>query len=210
MLRKLQLRPGVNRESTNLANEGTYYACDKIRFRSGQPENIGGWESLTPETFLGVCRHLIEWATLAQPVSYVLTGLGTNLKYYIYRDAEFDVEQRIYKNGFFYNITPLEVITDQNPVTELGSNPFYSSYSTLSASITASSDFIPLSTAGNFGLCYPIVIRIGSEDILISSISGTILTVATGGRGYNGTTAAAHTSGAVVSSSYLKIGRAHV
>lgn len=204
-LQKIQLRPGVNRESTNLANEGTFYACDKVRFRSGQPENTGGWMTLTPERFLGVCRNLIEWVTLAQPTSYVLTGLGTHLKYYIYGDEEFDVDQRIYKNGFFYNITPLEVITENSPSTVIPSNPFYAAYSTLGATITSSATTITLSTAGNFGLCFPIVIRIGSEDILISVISGTTLTVATDGRGYNGTTAAAHTAGVAVSSSFLTV-----
>ena len=42
-LQKLQFRPGVNREGTTLANEGGWFASDKIRFRSGYPEKIGGW-----------------------------------------------------------------------------------------------------------------------------------------------------------------------
>jgi len=195
----------VNRESTNLANEGTFYACDKVRFRSGQPENIGGWETLTSETFLGACRSLIEWTTLAQPASFILVGLGTNLKFYVYRDKEFDQTQRMYRNGYFYDITPFEVITSDSSSTSVSADPFYSAYSTLSGSITATSGTIALSTAGNFGLCFPIVVRIGAEDILISYISGTTLTGATDGRGYNGTTAAVHASGAPVTSSYLAV-----
>lgn len=205
MLEKIQMRPGVNRESTNLANEGTFYACDKVRFRSGQPENIRGWERLTPDAYLGTCRNLIEWVTLAQPTSYVLTGLGTNLKYYVYGSEEYNAEQRIYRDGVFYDITPFEIITENSPSTVIPSNPFYAAYSTLGATITSTNTTITLSAAGNFGLCFPIVIKIGSEEILISRISGTTLTVATDGRGYNGTTAAAHTSGAAVSSSYLTV-----
>lgn len=202
-LQKLQMRPGVNRESTNLANEGTYYACDKVRFRSGQPENIGGWETLTSNTFLGVCRNLIEWVTLAQPTSFTLVGLGTNLKFYVYGSEIFNVDQRIYKNGSFYDITPFEIITANSPSTVIPADPFYAPYSTLNGSITATSTTIALSATGNFDKCFPIVVRIGSEDILVASVSSTTMTVAAGGRGYNGTTAAAHSSGAVVSSSYL-------
>ena len=53
-LQQLQFRPGVNREGTTLANEGGWYDCDKVRFRSGFPEKIGGWAALSYNTFLGV------------------------------------------------------------------------------------------------------------------------------------------------------------
>ena len=103
-LQKLQLRPGVNRESTSLANEGTWFEMDKVRFRSGYPEKIGGWtkdtgtqeSGLLPPTgsFWGVCRSLWNWVTLA---GYNLMGLGTNLKFYIQQSS----------GGEFYDITPL-------------------------------------------------------------------------------------------------------
>jgi hypothetical protein len=79
-LQKLQFRPGVNREGTNYSNEGGWYACDKVRFRSGFPEKIGGWIRLSNNTFLGVARALWNWVTLA---GSNLLGVGTNLKYYI-------------------------------------------------------------------------------------------------------------------------------
>ena len=79
-LQKLQFRPGVNREGTDYSNEGGWYACDKVRFRSGFPEKIGGWTRLSNDTFLGVARALWNWATLA---GANLLGVGTNLKYYI-------------------------------------------------------------------------------------------------------------------------------
>ena len=106
-LQKLQLRPGVSRESTTLANEGTWFEMDKVRFRSGMPEKIGGWArdtgtyynngtSLAPTTgsFWGTCRSLWNWVTLA---SYNLMGLGTHLKYYIQQS----------NGGNFYDITPI-------------------------------------------------------------------------------------------------------
>jgi hypothetical protein len=74
------MRPGVNREGTNYSNEGGWYDCDNIRFRSGFPEKIGGWIRLTANTFQGVCRALWNWVTLG---GSNLLGVGTHLKYYI-------------------------------------------------------------------------------------------------------------------------------
>jgi hypothetical protein len=103
-LQKLQLRPGINRESTTLANEGTWFEMDKVRFRSGYPEKLGGWTldtGTTPSTlqppagsFWGTARSLWNWVTLA---GSNLMGIGTNLKYYI-QDSS---------GGSFYDITPL-------------------------------------------------------------------------------------------------------
>ena len=106
-LQKLEFRPGVNREGTTLANEGGWFESDKVRFRSGYPEKIGGWvkdngtqydtgTSLQPTTgsFWGVCRSLFNWLNLA---GYNLLGLGTNLKFYIQNSA----------GGTLYDVTPI-------------------------------------------------------------------------------------------------------
>ncbi len=103
-LQKLQFRPGVNREGTTLANEGGWFECDKIRFRSGYPEKIGGWvldtgtaqATLKPPvgSYWGVCRSMWNWNTLA---GQNLLGLGTNLKFYIQNGP----------NGLFYDVTPI-------------------------------------------------------------------------------------------------------
>ena len=103
-LQKLQLRPGVNRESTSLANEGTWFEMDKVRFRSGYPEKLGGWtldsgsaeSTLQPPTgsYWGVCRALFNWITLS---GFNLMAVGTNLKYYIQQTA----------GGDFYDVTPI-------------------------------------------------------------------------------------------------------
>jgi hypothetical protein len=102
---KLQFKPGVNRDQTNYTNEGGWYECDKVRFRSGMPEKIGGWLKATPEFMLGVCRQMFGWIT-----SYAdnFLACGTNKKAYI------EV------GGYFYDITPLRptVPTLTTPVTD--------------------------------------------------------------------------------------------
>jgi hypothetical protein len=86
-LQKLQFRPGINREGTDYSNEGGWYACDKVRFRSGFPEKIGGWIRLSNDTFLGVCRAMWNWVTLN---GANLLGVGTNLKYYIEQGGDYN------------------------------------------------------------------------------------------------------------------------
>jgi hypothetical protein len=86
-LQKIQFRPGVNREGTDYSNEGGWYACDKVRFRSGFPEKIGGWIRLSNDTFLGICRVLWNWVAL-NGANYL--GVGTNLKYYIEQGGEYN------------------------------------------------------------------------------------------------------------------------
>ena len=79
-LQQLQLRPGINREGTTLSNEGGWFDCDKIRFRSGYPQKLGGWTPISNNTYLGTARSLINWITLQ---NYNLLGVGTNIKYYV-------------------------------------------------------------------------------------------------------------------------------
>jgi hypothetical protein len=90
-LRKLVFNPGVNRENTRYANEDGWFDCDKVRFRSGLPEKIGGWERISDNTFLGVARTLFNWVTLG---NQNLLGVGTNLKFYIE------------KGGVYFDVTP--------------------------------------------------------------------------------------------------------
>ena len=181
-LQKLQFRPGVNREGTTLANEGGWFECDKVRFRSGYPEKIGGWAALTYTRYLGVCRSLWNWITLK---GYNLLGVGTNLKFYIEN------------GGIYYDITPIGDTT--NP---MGADPFATAYSTLSAGITAADTTIPVVSATTF----PVTggyIKIGSEEITFASKSGNDLVGCT--RGVNGTTAASHLSGAAVGCATLTV-----
>tara|TARA_R110000803_G_scaffold2117_1_gene7019 strand:- start:4582 stop:6423 length:1842 start_codon:yes stop_codon:yes gene_type:complete len=93
-IKKLALKPGVNRENTRYATEGGWYECDKIRFRQGSPEKIGGWQRISTTTFLGTCRSIWNWVTLS---SQNLLGIGTNLKFYIER------------GGAYHDVTPIRV-----------------------------------------------------------------------------------------------------
>jgi len=103
-LQKVLFKPGVNRENTRYSTEGGWYECDKIRFRQGNPETIGGWQPLSLNTFMGVCRSLWNWTTLG---NLNLVGVGTNLKFYLE------------KGGAYNDITPLRKTT--SPMTN---NPF--------------------------------------------------------------------------------------
>lgn len=78
--KKLQFRPGVNRDQTNYTNEGGWFACDKVRFRSGYPQKLGGWLATTLNVFVGICRQMFGWLT-----SYNdnFLALGTDKKVYI-------------------------------------------------------------------------------------------------------------------------------
>ena len=107
-LKKLALKPGVNRENTRYYNETGWYECDKVRFRQGTPEKIGGWVQFSVYTFLGVCRSLWNWATLA---GQSLIGLGTSLKFYINQ------------GGQYYDITPVRKVVNPMLGPSLGS-PF--------------------------------------------------------------------------------------
>jgi hypothetical protein len=79
-LQKLQFKPGVNRDQTNYTNEGGWYQCDKIRFRSGYPQKIGGWLRYGTFTIIGVCRQMFNWITTA---SDNIMALGTSKKLYL-------------------------------------------------------------------------------------------------------------------------------
>ncbi len=98
-LSKILFKPGVNRENTRYTTEGGWYECDKVRFRQGNPEIIGGWQRISDNTFLGVCRSLWNWVTL----NFLnLMGVGTNLKFYIER------------GGIYNDITPLRATSTIN------------------------------------------------------------------------------------------------
>jgi hypothetical protein len=101
-LKKLIFKPGINREVTRYTNEGGWYECDKVRFRQGFPEKIGGWSQISGTTFLGVCRSLWNWVTLG---SINLIGVGTHLKFYL--------EQ----GGGYNDITPIRATTAAGAVT---------------------------------------------------------------------------------------------
>lgn len=135
-LQKVLFKPGVNKENTRYTNEGGWFECDKVRFRQGTPEVIGGWNQISGYTFIGVCRSLWNWITL---IGYNLMGVGTNVKFYI-------------ENGGLYkDITPI-----RSTVT-LAANPFVATTSSTTITVTAaahgaiSGDYVTFSGAVGLG-----------------------------------------------------------
>ena len=100
MIQKIQFRPGVVRELTNYANAGGWFDADKVRFRAGYPEKIGGWAAVTREPFDGICRFLHQWSSV-ETDRYV--GLGTSTKLYI-----------LWGNAY-YDITPVRAVIAVQP-----------------------------------------------------------------------------------------------
>ena len=135
-LQKLQFRPGVNRETTSYTNEGGWFDCDKVRFRFGTPEKIGGWSKYSGKSFLGTCRAIKPFVALAGE-SYL--GVGTHLKYYIN------------EGGGYNDITPIRETTSAGDVTFSATN----GSSTLTVTDTGhgalENDFVTFSGAASLG-----------------------------------------------------------
>ncbi len=135
-LSKLQFKPGVNREVTSYSNEGGWFDIDNVRFQKGYPEKIGGWQKRSANSFLGTCRALHPWVSLARD-QYV--GVGTNLKYYID------------EGGFYNDVTPLRLTTSAGAVTFAATN----GSSELTVSHTSHgavvNDFVTYSGAASLG-----------------------------------------------------------
>ncbi len=177
-LQKIQLRPGLNREGTNYSNEGGFYDGDKIRFRSGYPEKVGGWLRLSANYFVGMARSLWNWTTLVN-ANYL--GIGTNLKYYI----EY--------GGTYNDITPIiNTFTFNNTIS--------TGFTTLVANITSTANTLTI-TNGTYFPQNKGLVKIDTEQIYYTTLNANVATGCV--RGFNNTTAASHTAGANVSSAYL-------
>lgn len=136
-LQKLQFRPGINREGTDYANEGGYYDCDKIRFRSGFPEKIGGWTRMATAQFLGYARSLWNWIAL-NGSNYL--GVGTEIKYYIELGGTYNDITPITKNSTGLS-NPLTIVSGSNQMTVVDAtyHPSIGDYLTISGASTIGS-----------------------------------------------------------------------
>ena len=179
-LTKLQFRPGINREVTSYTNEGGWYDCDKVRFRYGFPEKIGGWQKLSSTTFLGTCRALHPWVALSGE-RYL--GVGTHLKYYIN------------EGGGYSDITPIRATTAAGDVT------FSAVANTLNGNVT--DDDVTITLSSTTGFPSNGYIQINSEIILYSNVSGNDLQNCV--RAQFDTTATAHTSGDAVTCATITV-----
>jgi len=183
---KLQFTPGLNRETTGYANEGGWWDADKVRFRAGYPEKIGGWQKFSPAALLGTCRAIHPWVGLDNN-EYI--GFGTSQKYYVYG------------NGIFNDITPIRDTTPAGAVTVAAA------YSSLFVDITATANEFRINSASLFPAGGG-KIKIDSEEMsytsaTISAIDGDYLRGVT--RGLNGTTPAVHLTSAPVNCATLTI-----
>jgi hypothetical protein len=111
-LSKLTFKPGVNRDQTNYASEGGWFETQWVRFRSGFPEKMGGWEPKNFTPYNGVARSLFSWSTTD---GSVLLGIGTDTKMYVNAGTN------------IYDITPIRATfispaTNNCISTTLGSN----------------------------------------------------------------------------------------
>ena len=164
-LQKILFKPGVNRENTRYTTEGGWYECDKVRFRQGNPEIVGGWEPFSASTYLGVCRSLWNWVTLGGDN---LIGIGTNLKFYLAQ------------GGVFYDITPIRAtstintdpfagngtttvtVTDTNHGCVTGDFVTYSGATGTYASTFNTQYQVTVINANSYTITTPIVIAAGS------------------------------------------------
>ena len=135
-LQKILFKPGVNKENTRYTTEGGWYEADKVRFRQGNPEVIGGWQPFSAATYQGVCRSLWNWVTLGGDN---LIGVGTNLKFYLNQ------------GGLYYDITPIRESSTIN------NNPFAVVNGSATVTVTDTShgcvtgDFVTFSGAVGLG-----------------------------------------------------------
>ena len=161
MLKKITLRPGINKENTRYTNENGYYDCDKIRFRQGTPEKIGGWQRISTDTFLGVCRSLWNWVTLS---ALNLIGVGTNLKFYIER------------GGVYNDVTPIRATaTLTNPFTATASSSVISVSATAHGCIT--NDYVTFSGAGITSLGGNITAAVLTGEFKVTVITVNTFTI---------------------------------
>jgi len=135
-LSKILFKPGVNKENTRYTTEGGWYEADKVRFRQGSAEIIGGWVRLSTNTFLGICRSLWNWVLLD---NRNIVGVGTNLKFYLEN------------GGAYYDITPIRATSTIN------TNPFVATNGSAVITVTDTAhgasinDFVTFSGATGLG-----------------------------------------------------------
>ena len=154
-LQKILFKPGVNRENTRYTTEGGWYECDKVRFRQGNPEMIGGWQQISSYTYSGVCRSLWNWVAL-DGSNYI--GVGTNVKFYI--------EQ----GGLYYDITPIA-----STVT-LGTDPFLAD-GTTTVTVTASTSSLTVGTYVTFSGATGTYATTFNAEYQIASVGATSFTI---------------------------------
>jgi len=160
-LTKLQFKPGINREVTSYSNEGGWSDCDKVRFRMGYPEKIGGWEKYSASTYQGTARRLHNWTAL-DGSNYL--GLGTHLKYYIEEGEDFS------------DITPVRLTTSLGDVTFSATNGSATVTVTEANHGAFENDFVTFSGAATLGGVITAAI-LNAEHQVVSVTNGNVYTI---------------------------------
>ena len=179
---KINFRPGIMREGTSYSNEGGWFDVNKVRFKAGLPQKIGGWVKDNPNAFLGTCRALLSWIDLAG-TKYL--GLGTTFKYYIELGNTFN------------DITPLRNTTSAGDVTFSASNGSSEITVADTAHGAVKNDFVTFSGAASLGgnvtsvvlnQEYQIdsIVNANSYKIIAKDTSGTTVTANSSDSGNGG------------------------
>lgn len=182
-LQKLQFRPGLNREGTDYSNEGGWYDGDKIRFRSGYPEKIGGWQQISNNQFLGTARSLWVWADADAGAGNTYIGIGTSAKYYIYFGGAYNDVTPIAQTDTLTGVagTISTNGTTTVTITDAGYSPNVGDYVTITSTVAVNG---VLFTGGNYEV---------KTTPTTSSFTVTFATAATGtGTGTGGTVTLAY------------------
>lgn len=170
-LQKITLKPGVNRENTRYTNEGGWYESDKVRFRQGTPEKIGGWSQISSYTYEGICRSLWSWSTISTQI--LLVGVGTNVKFYIEQGGQYNNITPIREfatglSGPFAAISGSQTVT----VTDASHGCSTGDYVTFMGATALSNQAFTRSTATNFVLTS--ALATGTPVILSASSGGSL------------------------------------
>jgi hypothetical protein len=134
-LSKVAFNPGVDKEGTQYTTDSGWFDSDKIRFRKGRVEKIGGWEKYIAGVVKGVCRSLMDWGTKD---GSLFLGVGTNLKFYIE------------EGGSLNDITPIRATTT-NAATFAATNGSSTITVTDNSHGAVSGDFVTFSGATSLG-----------------------------------------------------------
>ena len=134
-LAKYVFKPGINKEGTNYSNEGGWFDADKVRFRKGRPERIGGWQKQSTDSFIGTCRKIYPYK-VADGTDYIT--LGTHQKFYVLQ------------GNVYYDVTPIRATTT-NGIVFAATNGSTTITATDDAHGAVAGDFVTISGAVSLG-----------------------------------------------------------
>ena len=155
-LSKINFAPGVNKEGTEYSADSGWFDSDKVRFRKGRPEKIGGWTKFSETSFLGVCRSILDWASL-ESIRYI--GLGTHLKFYVV------------SGDLFNDITPIRLTSGAGDPTFAAANGSSTITVTESAHGAVVNDFVTFTDAASLG--GTIIAAVLNQEYQIASVPTT-------------------------------------